>query len=437
VDSDIRKIPNLRPKSDRELFGLSHPLNFSMRRASGDKGSTETQTKAIIKDDYSDVDEMRTSIPKPFFQDRDHAAVITELKLDVLSRQQRLDLLKVESARIRREMIRPSELAVIQAQVRATTSETSLTTISSLMTAYAEEMRAISALNAICIDTEKRLVNERKLREEIIRETEDISRANGGIDFDPPENRPKAPSNSVSADDITFQEGKLASLRSELLHCKTTSSRTPSSVLSVVINGLERQSSLNSLGVSELRAEIDQLNQRAEESDRLMQTLSAEVQRLRGSMKPGVSRPLQEKDTSRFDAELQGLSERIFDLRSRVDHSAADVLKLSREVAELHPLAVPLPAPAAPIEWTESESSEAEEEVINDDQELIDQKRVLRMEVSVLSRQYAMQKQAVKSREKVLKLHLRTLSTELSSALALAKWTDLARSSGDSIDDDF
>jgi chromosome segregation ATPase len=383
-------------------------------------GAPDTRTKVTLKDDSTEPRAIEPPsgqldflaelpIPPPDIGiSRQRAA---ELKLDILSLAQRLDILKTESARMKRTRVRRPELAHIQMQVRLLASESSLSQISDLINEFTETMRAISALRSTCMNAEKAVIHESQLRDYLLRETEQVSVALSFSDYvSKPMKRSAPPAIGHLQQEVDRLAERISAVALELEPPVTADAASYLSVFGDIAAVAEQEAALGALPTEELRAEVEQLQGDLAALTRANKEMERAIRRER---QPPPEDPQAKR--ADFSARIAKLDAQLLQVREALLAGRANAEDIVQQVADLRS-ALPARSSDAPVDFsvdsTDEEMSDSTDQIA---ETLADRRDALEEEIAALREGYKKGKRQARAREAALTGALRVLSARLTS----------------------
>jgi hypothetical protein len=383
-------------------------------KASSD--GTDTRTKVTLKEQSNEPPSIHPPpaldptlaealIPAPDINESRQRAA--ELKLDILSLNQRLEILKEESSRMRRTTIRKPELANLQMQITLTSSERSLSRISDLINEFAETMRAIAALESACMNAEKAIVRETQLRDCLFREMEEVNSALSLSDYESHAIKSGAVAPEDSREEIDHLGDQLRALEEQLVPESSADASVYLAVLSDIVASAEKEVALRVIPIEDVREQVSKLQKELEIAERV----NVELQRSIRGQRRGVEPADQGTEKPDFAEQLGKLDSQRVQLREAVLASRAKGQELQREIQHLRGL--PPAATTVLVDVSESESEETFDGADEVADVLEERRELLERDVFALSEDYREQKRQVRAREDALKAGLRKLSAHL------------------------
>jgi CII-binding regulator of phage lambda lysogenization HflD len=254
---------------------------------------TGTRTKVTMKEGSSYESEppipktpVRPILPTPVtdLTSEEFDQRIASLRADILALQQKLDTLKHELARIKRENIRPPELAVIQMQVQLLASDSSLAHITDLINKYAEAMHAVTALRAVCRNTEKRIVQEGQIRECLLREVEKVGSFLLASEFAGDPIRLPTALAAESPEDITILTRQLELIQADLSENIESDPSVYLTAFQDFLSFLKTDAALQMLGTDGLRIEALKLQKKLDKQAKINESIARRISDLRQSL---------------------------------------------------------------------------------------------------------------------------------------------------------
>ncbi|OHT09878.1 hypothetical protein TRFO_04414 [Tritrichomonas foetus] len=362
--------------------------------------SDQTRTKVTLKDSSGTSEcpeipqkpmanvsmplvENSPSPPRLFFQ-KPPPGYLAELKSSISILLKRKSALAEELKRIQIDTVRPAEIAFIRAQTQYYSSQNHTMRFEDLMNKFAETKRAACALKALCITLEKRIANEEIKRADYIKESDLIIST---YDFNDVKLKAPKITEPVSTD---FQ-GRTNQLENQRLdqrlktaqnHIKEINNEPDyemnSIALKEIIKATEMQSNLNMTGIKELKKEIEELTQMANQNDDLVDMKFSENSNKRRKIELNAYKQYQkeQKLAEEYQNKIKAFQEKnrkdndkIEHLRAQLDKSRSETQIILAEIERVNNL--PKPKKFEPIESENDAESNSSSTISENDDYLL------------------------------------------------------------------
>jgi hypothetical protein len=324
--------------------------------------------------------------------------------------------MKQELARIKRENIRPPELSAIQMRIQFLASDSSLTQITDLINKYAEMMHAVTALRSVCRNTEKRIVQEGKIRACLLREVENIGSSLLGSEFASDPIPLPTPLPAGSREEIAILARQLQTIRNELSQNIEGDPSVYLTAFQDFLTTLETDATLQTLGTDSLRIQTRKLQKKLDKQSAKNQSIAQSISELRLRLQ---NFQVPDHPQLNVGTKIEKLDRSTLKLRGQLDASRDKTRQLDYEIDQLNQLPRPqVTDHPEPLEDQSSSASSDSSAVLVDEMErsLLAQRSLLQLEVGGLDEQYAAMKRDARHNEAAMKKQLRTLMLQLQVA---------------------
>lgn len=327
-------------------------------------------------------------MPNQIYIEKVPPGYIAQLRSEISILNRKINVLKEENKKSKLNTIRSSEIAFIKSQIQYYHSEDSTLQIQDLMNRYTETMRNNSALKALCLNLEKRIVFEEQKRSTFLEEIHLLSNTynlNESIILQPPKfNRPNDSSGHIEQLEIQRLSQRLQVLQNQLNEIQNEPNYEMNAfAFNEIVKSAQIESNLKQMGTNEFKEEIELLKQEVKNSNDKINMIINENSKKRKKMENKSHQFYQEEkqQAENFQLQVQKYKEKIIKdndkieaLRSKLEKVQSENHLIYKEIDRINDL--PKPKRYLPTNGNEEEEISNSNEIDESESENLEDMQV-------------------------------------------------------------